>query len=170
MRNNNLSFKLPTSLSMDVLVLDHGAIMTHSNKLADKGDFVSVSREQVSPYVLYVPQIYASIILMQNQYGVLLSCFSTVHNNDQYCLLRRMEAVTTSRRPLETEFECPLFFLTSEVFTVRTNEILSPVSFVHVCEQTCQISSNSNGKLKMLHDLTNNLFCFNIFCTANYIK
>ena len=97
MRNDNLSLKVPTSLSMDVLVLDHGAIMTHSNKLADKGDFVSVSREQVSPYVLYVPQVYASIILMQNQYGVLLSCFSTLHNKDQYCLIRRMEAVTTSR-------------------------------------------------------------------------
>ena len=140
MQNDNLSLKLPTSLSMDVLVLDHGAVMTQSNKLADKGDFVSVSREHVSPYV---PQIYASIILIQNQYGVLLSCFSTLHNSDQYCLIRRMEAVTTSRRPLETEFECPLFFLTSEVFTVRTNEILSPVSFVHVCEQTCQISSKT---------------------------
>ena len=72
---------------MDVLVLNYGAIMTHSNKLAYKGDFVSVFREQVSPYVLYVPQIYASIIFMQNQYGVLLSCFSTLYNNDQYCLI-----------------------------------------------------------------------------------
>ena len=60
MRNDNLSLKVPTSLSMDVLVLDHGAIMTHSNQLADKGDFFSVSREQVSPYVLYVPQNLSS--------------------------------------------------------------------------------------------------------------
>ena len=69
MRNDNLSLKVPTSLSMDVLVLDHGATMTHSNKLADKGDFVSVSREQVSPYFLYVPQIYASSFLCRISMG-----------------------------------------------------------------------------------------------------
>ena len=57
---------LPTSLSIDLLVLDHGAIMTHSNKLADKGDFVSVSREQVNSYVLYVPKFMQVILSVQS--------------------------------------------------------------------------------------------------------
>ena len=79
------------------------SIMTHSNKLADKGDFINLSGEQVSPYVLYVPQIY---------YFYAESVCSTASPLST----TRMEPVLTSGRPLETEFECPLFFLTSEVF------------------------------------------------------
>ena len=51
MRSFNLSLTLLESISLDTIVLDHGAVMTHhSNMLAKKGDFVCFSGEKVGLY------------------------------------------------------------------------------------------------------------------------
>ena len=40
--NNNISLRFPSSISVDTLVIYHGAIYTHSDMLASNGDFVKV--------------------------------------------------------------------------------------------------------------------------------
>ena len=73
------------------------------------------------------------------------------------------------------EFDCPILLLTTDVYCVRPAQIQSVISIVHMCGTTCtsetvaipaQIEREqiSTSKLFFNHDLSNHLFCFNIYC------
>ena len=73
--------------------------------------------------------------------------------------------IIMSGTPLLTEFDCPLLELTSSLYTLPTNSIISPVSVEHVCNNSCKIIEYT-----YVHDYSNCLFCLDIYCTSYYVK
>ena len=73
-----------------------------------------------------------------------------------------MAQTTLSGTPLLTEFECPLLELTPHLYTLPTTSIISPISVVHVCSNSCKIIEHT-----YVHDFSNCLFCLNIYCTTS---
>ena len=79
-------------------------------------------------------------------------------------MVRKFERIlTTDGTALTNEFDCPLLTLTSDVYCITPSLVCRPVSIVHECGTSCHFL---NGKF--IHDYSNFMFCFNIFCTGNY--
>ena len=80
------------------------------------------------------------------------------------------------------EFDCPLVELSQNIFIVDPKVIMGPVSIVHSCTQTCQVyrepstcsyerevvSVADATQVVFKHDLSNRLYCINIYCIGNY--
>ena len=85
---------------------------------------------------------------------------------------------------IKNEYDCPLVLLTSEFITILPSEIIGPASVVHACSNTCRIIEgrrtrlieretvelNRQTQLVYKHDISNKLYCINIFCTGNYFN
>ena len=92
--------------------------------------------------------------------GVLLVC-GRLEDCDRgaqdVCIVRELHSEGS---PLLTEFDCPIIFLTTNLFVLPLSSIYSPVSVAHICSNTCTFSSDF---LTYTHDLSNSLFCYNIY-------
>ena len=94
-----------------------------------------------------------------------MACIHVSSLSFDYCIIRKLEPIKSAdETPVMTEYDCPIYSLSSEVYVTSPISLLNSVSFVHVCSDLCRINAQS-----FVHDFsTNNLFCFNIFCTGNY--
>ena len=106
-----------------------------------------------------------------------------IDTNTSVCIIQTLESqLSPTGDELLTEFDCPIFELTDTLLLVSPSVIMGPVSMVHLCSETCKIiqeapvrliereevSSLSTNKVSFKHDLTNKLYCFNIYCIGNY--
>ena len=83
---------------------------------------------------------------------------------DGFCIVQLLQTMTDMNGTVMlTEFECPILSLEPTLFFVESYHVCKPISVVHVCSPTCRMNNQ-----KFIHDYTNNLYCFNIFCTGNY--
>ena len=74
------------------------------------------------------------------------------------------------------EFDCPLLDLTTNIYCVDPRVIQSPVSIIHMCNESCRFITapeltqierelvSRDSKLTFVHDALNELFCVNIYC------
>ena len=90
------------------------------------------------------------------------------------CLLRGFTPVLENGTPKLSRYGCPLFTLSRTIFLVDSSIILTAVSFVHECTNTCsfvdaivcqaQEREDVEGiELVFRHDWNNLEFSFNIF-------
>lgn len=80
------------------------------------------------------------------------------------CLIRELEYQKSTLGPLLlTDIDCPLLYLTTNVYVVPASLVNAPVSVVHVCSDDCMFNTHANSLIYQ-HDLRNNLFCYNIYC------
>ena len=116
-------------------------------------------------------------------YGVLIACCNAIEEEYEFCMVQVIEVLRAPNgTQLQNEFDCPIASLTNEIFIVEPINIIQPVSIVHLCSDSCKISTTYN-KTRQLereqvklskeqaifkHDPSNNLYCINIFCTGNY--
>ena len=108
----------------------------------------------------------------------------TVEANEKFCLVRILDLQTTpSGQQVTDECDCPLAILTDDIIIVSPLMITQPISVVHACSSSCKIIQ-SNGRRSMLereeievnkrnqvtyrHDVSNKLYCVNIYCIGNY--
>ena len=93
------------------------------------------------------------------------------------CLIQVMEPMTALEGDaICNELGCPLLTLTKTIRAVHPNCVLSSVSIVHQCTESCifvemfstaceERESVLRKSLVYQHDWTNDLYCLNIFCT-----
>ena len=107
-----------------------------------------------------------SVVVVQVSIGVLLTSGRLISTKD-VCVIRELQPQTTTEGglPLLTEFDCPILLLTSNLYIVPSYTIHAPVSVVHACSDSCQF--NYSDSLIYVHDISNNLFCYNIYCIGN---
>ena len=98
-------------------------------------------------------------------HGVMLSVFQEKKSLKGMCLVQRLDEICdVDGTVMLTEFKCPVFTLSPNIYVVNPSHIRKPVSIVHVCSlNTCKMIN-----VRFVHDFTNKMFCYNIFCTGNY--
>lgn len=116
---------------------------------------------------------------MQVELGVLLTCVQVIATNSDMCLIRKLETLLSPNGDaILNEFDCPLLQLTTEIYAISSKQIAKSVSVVHSCTDTCVLlekntpsfverESVQTNKITFTHDLSNNIFCYNVFCTNN---
>ena len=89
-----------------------------------------------------------------------------VSNNLEVCIIRELHPQTagSERTPLLNEYNCPLLLMTSNLYILSTSRINKPVSIIHVCSDMCRMDTTYS---KFEHDLSNKLYCYNIYCIGN---
>ncbi len=78
---------------------------------------------------------------------------------------------------LLNEQECPLLTLVDVMLVISTNLVLTSVSIIHNCTNTCTFITGHyapkltierehicNNRLSFNHDYTNKMYCINIYC------
>lgn len=114
-----------------------------------------------------------AILYLQVKYGLLLLCIAK--GQSWFCLVQVFELLEMHGVPLTNNYDCPLLELTSHVKTITPATIVSPVSIVHECTDSCVfVNSNTRrrvercdivvNKLVFQHDSSNTLYCLNIYC------
>ena len=58
------------------------------------------------------------------------------------CIVRKLEPITSAdESPVMTEYECPIYSFSSELYFITPTSLVSnPVSFVHVCSNSCHFN------------------------------
>lgn len=183
LRDSNCSLHLPDLISFDSAVLSHGAVVAQSGDLTNKGDFVKTTHSEVSvmsAHNYYHKHNYCSHTV-QVALGVLLACVRVTSSNTEICIIRKLQPLTTpSGDPKVNNFDCPLLHMTAQLYGVSPSTIIKSVSVVHECADSCKIDEGSYAQCELeretisrrnimlfKHDFSNDLFCYNIFCTAN---
>lgn len=93
----------------------------------------------------------------------------------RHCLIQVMEDLSVDDEIVTNEFDCPLYTLSNNFCCISPEAMLTPVSFVHQCNQTCKFvhkSSSLNIERESVdqssvcfeHDWSNDLYCLNVFC------
>ena len=154
---------LPESASLLSPFLKYNAVVSANGLLVNVGDFIKVS--STSP--LKVSIICVRIIMSFHQIttGIILAC-GILDKKFEICIVRELEPQIniSNGSPLVTEFDCPILLLTNNIFVVSPLCIHSPISVFHICLHSCLLSSDS---LNFIHDFSNSLFCYNIYCISN---
>ena len=155
--------------------------MSCDKVLAAVGDFIELKDSDVNVSVYYVNFVCHSSTLFQVKYGVLLVCANAPEQKIDFCVIRKLESYSAGAtdEPILNDVECPLLFLSHELFVVSPRSIVRPISIVHQCSDSCSFQEDTvvshieyqettHTSLVFKHDFTNNLYCFNIFCCGNY--
>ena len=102
-----------------------------------------------------------------------------IATNVDVCLVQKLEAQSCPNGDARLdEFDCPLLQLTTEIYAISSKQIVKSVSVVHSCTDSCVLverntpnlverESVPTSKITFTHDLSNNIFCYNVFCTNN---
>ena len=115
---------------------------------------------------------------LQMKYGLLLLC--AAKDQSWFCLVQEFEQLQVHGMPLTNSYDCPLLELTSYVKAITPATIISPVSIVHECTDSCVFVNSSTrqrversdmivNKLVFQHASSNTLFCLNIYCMHNVL-
>ena len=78
-----------------------------------------------------------------------------------FCVVQLLESLLApDGTRILSEFDCPLFELTYKLSLVSSCSIVSAISMIHSCADSCAVTESS-----WTHDLSSNkMFYFNIFC------
>ena len=103
-------------------------------------------------------------------------CFTTNSTSNNYCLVQLFEKVTDGSQSLLNEQNCPLLFLLKVLKVVPSQSIMSTVSIIHQCGDSCKFCDATTYSRKveredievdglvLKHDWTNTMFCLNVYC------
>lgn len=92
------------------------------------------------------------------------------------CIIRLIEMQDS----LVDDYELPIAILTNEFVSVHPLQVSKPVSIVHLCSSSCKLVSRSETRLierenvertdtlVFEHDISNQLYVVNNYCTGNY--
>ena len=108
--------------------------------------------------------------------GILVSCFES--NSTRYCVVQHMDREMASGQPSHNEFDCPLLTLTKVLRVLSSTAIVRAISVVHQCTSTCVVDSVhiatrmerrgvTENTLRLKHDWSNTMYCYNAYCIAN---
>ena len=96
---------------------------------------------------------------------------------DNYCIIHLFDKMEAGAEPITNEMSCILLTLTSVLLAVPSHLVVSPVSIVHQCSNTCKFSitrrtmiereSVEIAKMMFNHDWSNRLYCLNRYCMNN---
>ncbi len=109
------------------------------------------------------------------EYRRLSACFGL--GSAKFAVVHLYEQLMTGSDSLLNEQECPLLTLVDVMLVISTNLVLTSVSIIHNCTNTCTYTTGhyarkltverehicSNG-LSFNHDYTNKMYCINIYC------
>ena len=79
----------------------------------------------------------SALLIYAVQYGELLTILKLDTTGDTVCLLRGFTPVLENGTPKLSRYGCLLFTLSRTIFLVDSSIILTAVSFVHECTNTC---------------------------------
>ena len=77
------------------------------------------------------------LYIEQVDYGVLAACFSVKGDNNSFCIIQAFEPMDSFGVPPNTEYDCPLFTLSSLFRCVSSSSVIESVSFMHKYTSTC---------------------------------
>lgn len=129
--------------------------------------FMGCIREHVQPTMF--------LYILQSQYALLLVC---VAKEDCWCcLVRNMEEIKINDQQLTNEYDCPLLTLSPYITAISPHSILTSLSVVHECTNTCtfieshatrrverEVIQENRTSLIFNHDWSNDIYALNIFC------
>ncbi len=109
------------------------------------------------------------------QYGRLLVNVTSLETLTSVCLVQMLEAVEVNGQPLQNECDCPLLTLSSTINAVSPSDILTEVSIIHECNDSCKFVEDGatiqveretiqSKRLAYVHDWSNQWYCLNIYC------
>ena len=100
------------------------------------------------------------------------------HQTGSYCLLQKM-CFTTSETGYSTtnEYDCPMLEACNDVLAVISTNILTDMSVVHACNESCQFTETivesgverelvQSSKLVLKHDFSNNTYLLNRYALS----
>ena len=121
--------------------------------------------------------LFVYMVNTQIDTGVLAACFRVDGENTRssYCLVQLYEPMDSFGIQVTNEFDCPLLSLTTLFRCISSYSIMQSVSIHHECTPSCvfrhintstQIERETvvSQKLVFVHDYSNNLYSFNIYC------
>ena len=105
--------------------------------------------------------------------GLFLGSFHS--EQSAFCLCRYLEPVLSGMDPVLNEWGCPLLTLTNVIRCIPSATVNCAVSIVHECDSQCVLAEHvttsrierelvTQKKTVFVHNTSNNLYCFNIFC------
>ena len=113
----------------------------------------------------------------QTDIGILTACFhiNGERKDESYCIVQLLERVDSFGIQLCNEFDCPLLTITTLFRSVPSNCISHSVSIMHECSSSCtfehadtttvvECEHVTSRKLVFVHDFSNNLYAFNVYC------
>ena len=78
-------------------------------------------------------------------------------NSSDICIVRELKTQYNNDGSVRlTEFDCPVLFLTNDLYVVSSNCFICPISVAHICSSLCTFSVDF---LTYIHDFSN---CFAI--------
>ena len=91
------------------------------------------------------------------------------------CLVQGFKEVLSFGQNITDDYDCPLLMLNNDVFDVLVTQLSSSISVVHCCTTTCgffeeqshrviERETVDSNRLVFRHDLTNRMYCLNIYC------
>lgn len=109
----------------------------------------------------------------QVDFAQLKACFSI--QGVDYCVAQPYIILTVNDELVHNEMDCPLLELDDSMLNISPKTVKTAQSIVHECTSTCKIvngtfqrtiereSADTQG-IYFQHDLTNKMYCFNVYC------
>jgi len=112
------------------------------------------------------------IVIFKISPAILLACVETARH-ECMCFVQLLEVQTSP--PALNQYNCPIMALTKAIVAIRSQNILSPASICHNCDQSCMFHRQPTKRrieqedvelnaLQLMHSRNLNSFLFNIYC------
>lgn len=94
-----------------------------------------------------------------------------------YCLLQKLNFITTGGNSTFNEYHCPLLFVSKDILMVKSVDILTDISVVHQCTEKCEFKDHLEASfvereliktsiIVLKHDFTNLTYYLNIYALS----
>lgn len=115
------------------------------------------------------------IVIFKIVPAILLACAETVRH-ECMCFIQLFEVDTSSDGGIIlNQYGCPTMALTKVIVPIKSQQVLSPASVCHNCDQSCMFSRKPTKRkieqedvelnaLQLVHCRDLNSFLFNIYC------
>lgn len=114
--------------SLEDLVTVHGGVIACNKALLNVGDCVATT----DPLV---------------KYGVLLACYK-VEASKAVCLVRELKQILSDNmEPILNQYDCPLLMLTEHIFDILVSDLISSISAVHMCTDSCIVIEENSSRV-----------------------
>ena len=111
---------------------------------------------------------------MQGDFGLFVASFS-VREGGSYCIVQLFERMDSFGIPITNDYDCPLLSLTNLFHCIPAHYVFQSISVIHECTSTCNLQcvytsstverlSIPSQKHMFVHDFSNNLYSFNVYC------
>ena len=106
----------------------------------------------------------------------MVACLKLLQPDQQFCAVIPFEAMLAGSEPICNEMDCPLLVLTKDIHFLPPISLISPVSIVHECSESCKFEYDSyftiveresvpaSNRCVFCHDWSNDMFCLNVYC------